>query len=136
MPVPRLRARTVPRRGRSDRHREFKPGILLAAPITLAEIETYFVDRVTIGDEIGFDSASLALRARRTKRLGAIALTEQTLRVEPSEETAKLLAEGIARVGVEKLALDRGAAAVARPHPVPTCREPRHLAGSIQFDAR
>jgi len=43
------------------------------------------------------------LRARRSRRLGALALTEQTRKVEPSEDTARLLADGIARVGIAKL---------------------------------
>ena len=50
-----------------------------------------------------FDDKSLGLRARRMRRLGAIALTEQTRKVDPSDETARVLAEGIARVGIDKL---------------------------------
>src|SRR5262249_20351113 len=41
--------------------------------------------------------------ARRSRRLGAIALAEQTRRVEPTDETARLLAEGMARAGMGKL---------------------------------
>jgi ATP-dependent helicase HrpB len=43
------------------------------------------------------------LRARRLRRLGAIALAEQPMRIEPSDATARLLADGIARLGVERL---------------------------------
>ena len=50
-----------------------------------------------------FDEKSLSLRARRSRRLGAIALAEQTRKVEPNEETARLLAQGVARVGIDKL---------------------------------
>ena len=77
--------------------------IVLAAPITLAEIEARFADRIENRDEVTFDEKSLGLRARRSRRLGAIALAEQTRKVAPSEETARLLAEGIARVGIDKL---------------------------------
>jgi ATP-dependent helicase HrpB len=77
--------------------------ILLAAPISLGEIETSFVDAITLRDEIGFDSASLSLRGRRTRRLGAIALSEQPFPVEPSEENARLLAEGIVSIGLDRL---------------------------------
>jgi ATP-dependent helicase HrpB len=77
--------------------------IVLAAPIALEEIEQRFADRVASRDDVTFDEKSLSLRARRTRRLGAIALAEQTRKVEPSDETAHILAEGIARVGVTKL---------------------------------
>ncbi len=77
--------------------------IVLAAPITLAEIEARFADRVESRDETVFDEKSLSLRARRSRRLGTIALSEQMRRVESNDETARLLAEGIARVGIDKL---------------------------------
>jgi len=77
--------------------------ILLAAPISLAEIEARFGGRIEARDEIAFDEASAALRARRTRRLGAIVLAEQALRVTPSEATAPLLADGIARLGLDRL---------------------------------
>ena len=37
--------------------------ILLAAPITLAEIEARFADRIVSRDEVAFDAASASLRA-------------------------------------------------------------------------
>jgi ATP-dependent helicase HrpB len=77
--------------------------IVLAAPITVAEIESRFADRIENRDDVTFDEKSLSLRARRSRRLGAIALAEQTRKVEPSDDTARLLAEGIARVGIGKL---------------------------------
>jgi ATP-dependent helicase HrpB len=76
--------------------------IVLAAPITLEEIEARFADRIEDRDEVSFDEKSLSLRARRSRRLGAIALAEQTRRVEPNDLTARLLAESVARV-IEKL---------------------------------
>ena len=77
--------------------------IVLAAPIMLEEIEQRFGDRIENRDEVTFDEKSLSLRGRRAKKLGAIALAEQTRKVEPNDETARALAEGIARVGVAKL---------------------------------
>ena len=77
--------------------------IVLAAPIALAEIETRFAHRIENRDDVTFDEKSLSLRARRSRRLGAIALAEQTRQVEPSQETARLLSEGIARAGIAKL---------------------------------
>jgi ATP-dependent helicase HrpB len=77
--------------------------ILLAAPITLAEIEARFADRIAAHDEITFDPASASLRMRRLRRLGAIALAEQPMPVTASEEAARMLAEGVARLGIERL---------------------------------
>jgi ATP-dependent helicase HrpB len=77
--------------------------IVLAAPIGLAEIEERFGDRIENRDEVTFDETSLSLRARRSRRLGTFALAEQTRKVEPGEDTARLLAEGIARAGIGKL---------------------------------
>jgi ATP-dependent helicase HrpB len=77
--------------------------ILLAAPIALAEIETRFADRIAARDEVTFDQASASLRARRQRRLGAIALAEQPIRVEGSEESARTLAQGVARLGIARL---------------------------------
>ena len=45
--------------------------ILLAAPLTLAEIEAHFGERIEARDEIAFDAATGACRARRLRRLGA-----------------------------------------------------------------
>ena len=57
--------------------------ILLAAPITLAEIEAHFADRIETREEVTFDAASLSLRGRRSRRLGALVLSEQPFAVEP-----------------------------------------------------
>jgi ATP-dependent helicase HrpB len=77
--------------------------IVVAAPIALAEIEQRFASRIENRDEVTFDEKSLSLRARRSRRLGALALTEQTRKVEPNEDAARVLAEGIARAGIGKL---------------------------------
>jgi ATP-dependent helicase HrpB len=77
--------------------------IVLAAALTLAEIETQFAARIEARDEIVFDERSASLRARRSRRLGALALTAEPMRVESSEEAARMLAEGIARLGIERL---------------------------------
>ncbi|MGA8359198.1 MAG: ATP-dependent helicase C-terminal domain-containing protein, partial [Xanthobacteraceae bacterium] len=77
--------------------------ILSAAPIALAEIETRFAERIEARDEIAFDAASGNLRARKFRRLGAISLSDQQMRVEPNEATAKLLADNIARAGIAGL---------------------------------
>ena len=76
---------------------------MLAAPLTLDEIEAQFADRIESRDEIAFDDASASLRARRLRRLGAIALAEQPMKVVPNDATARMLAEGIARLGIGRL---------------------------------
>jgi ATP-dependent helicase HrpB len=77
--------------------------ILSAAAITLAEIETRFANRIETRDEITFDAASGSLRGRRSRKLGAIALADQPIQVEPSDDTTKLLAEKIASAGIDRL---------------------------------
>jgi ATP-dependent helicase HrpB len=77
--------------------------ILLAAPLSLGEIETQFAARIESRDETAFDDASASLRARRLRRLGAITLAEQTRKIVPSDETAGMLAQAVARLGVDRL---------------------------------
>jgi len=77
--------------------------ILLAAPITQAEIETHFADQLKTVDEILFDPSAMALRSRRRKSLHAITLSEVPLAIEPSQETARVLAEGIIAAGLDRL---------------------------------
>jgi ATP-dependent helicase HrpB len=77
--------------------------ILLAAPITLEEIEASFADRIITREEIAFDAASASLRLRRLRRFGAITLAEQPMPAVPSDAAACMLAEGIARLGIDRL---------------------------------
>jgi ATP-dependent helicase HrpB len=77
--------------------------IVLAAPITLEDIEQGFADQIRDSETVTFDASSASLRARRTRRLGSLILAEQTRPVTPDSESARLLAEGIATIGVRKL---------------------------------
>ena len=77
--------------------------ILLAAAITLPEIETHFADRIASSDDLVFDAASAALRGRRMRRLGAVVLLEQPLAVTPDPQGAAVLARGIAGLGLDQL---------------------------------
>jgi ATP-dependent helicase HrpB len=77
--------------------------ILSAAPITLAEIERRFSDRIEAREEIAFDAASASLRGRRNRRLGAIALSDQPMPVVAGDDTAQKLAAGIANLGIGRL---------------------------------
>jgi ATP-dependent helicase HrpB len=77
--------------------------ILLAAPIALTEIEATFADRIEAREEVSFDAASASLRGRRSRRLGALVLSEQPVPVVPGDETAKKLAAGIAALDIGRL---------------------------------
>ena len=77
--------------------------ILLAAPITLPDIELRFADQIEIADEISFDRAAMALRARRKRTLHAITLSEAPLALSPSAETARVLGDGLVASGLDKL---------------------------------
>ncbi|MGC2125121.1 MAG: ATP-dependent helicase C-terminal domain-containing protein, partial [Xanthobacteraceae bacterium] len=77
--------------------------ILAAAPIAPGEIEAHFADRIVAREETVFDAASMSLRGRKSRRLGAFALADTPAPVEPNDETAKLLAGSIARTGLERL---------------------------------
>jgi ATP-dependent helicase HrpB len=77
--------------------------IVLAAPIALAEIEAEFADRIESRDEVAFDPASASLRGRRLRRLGAVVLGEQPAKVAPGPDSAKALAAGLIRLGLDRL---------------------------------
>jgi ATP-dependent helicase HrpB len=77
--------------------------IVLAAALSLAEIEAGQASRIETREEVVFDAATASLRARRLRRLGALTLNEQPMTVAPGDESARLLAHGIARLGVERL---------------------------------
>src|SRR5215469_1355401 len=83
--------------------------ILLAAPISQEEIEAQFADHIETTDEIGFDRGALALRARRKKTLHAITLSEATLALSPSAETARVFADGVIAAGLDKLPWSKSA---------------------------
>ncbi|HTS40809.1 MAG TPA: ATP-dependent helicase HrpB [Xanthobacteraceae bacterium] len=77
--------------------------ILLAAAISLAEIESRFASRIESREEIAFDSASASLRGRRSRRLGALVLGDQPVKIAPSEESARRLAQGLIGLGIDRL---------------------------------
>lgn len=77
--------------------------ILLAARLQEDDLERHFSDRISVDDDISFDRASSSLRARRRRRLGDLVLAEQTLRVTPSMNTAAILADGLAALGLNRL---------------------------------
>jgi ATP-dependent helicase HrpB len=77
--------------------------ILLAAPITQGEIESHFAAQIATGEEIVFDGGAMALRARRRRTLHAITLSEMPLMLQPSEHTARIMADGVISAGLDRL---------------------------------
>ena len=82
---------------------------MLAAPITLDQIEARFADRIEDRDAVTFDRTAAALRARRGRRLGALVLAEQTKPVTPDADTAHTLAQGIIGLGLGRLPWSKAA---------------------------
>jgi ATP-dependent helicase HrpB len=83
--------------------------VLLAAPITQEEIERHFADHIETVDEVSFDRAAAALRARRRTSLHAMTLSEAPLSLEPSEDTARILTEGLIALGIDRLPWSKAA---------------------------
>ena len=77
--------------------------IVLAAPIALAEIEARFAGQIEDFETVNFDTATGSLRARRSRLLGRLTLAEQTRPVVSDADNARLLAEGIVGLAVNKL---------------------------------
>ena len=76
--------------------------ILLAAPLTLEDIETLAGDKIETVEECVYDKAAAALRARRLRRLGGLVLAEQAMPAS-GPNAAALLAQGIAANGIARL---------------------------------
>lgn len=83
--------------------------ILLAAPFASEDIERHFADQIEIRDEIIFDRDAMTLRGRRKRSLHAITLAEAPVAVTPSEETARVLAEGLCAAGLDRLPWSKAA---------------------------
>ncbi|QQO15404.1 ATP-dependent helicase HrpB [Bradyrhizobium diazoefficiens] len=83
--------------------------ILLAAQITQDEIERHFAEHIESVDEISFDRGAMALRARRKRALHAITLSEATMAVSPSEDTARIFADGLIAAGLDRLPWSKAA---------------------------
>ncbi|MCK1410314.1 ATP-dependent helicase HrpB [Bradyrhizobium sp. 76] len=83
--------------------------ILLAAQISQDEIEQHFAEHIESVEEISFDRGAMALRARRKRALHAITLSETTLAVSPSEDTARIFADGLIAAGLDRLPWSKAA---------------------------
>ena len=83
--------------------------VLLAAQIAEDDIERHFAEHIDTADEISFDRGAMALRARRKRVLHAITLSEATLAVSPSEDTARIFADGLIAAGLDRLPWSKAA---------------------------
>jgi ATP-dependent helicase HrpB len=77
--------------------------VLLAAAADEADVLAAAGHRLSEGDEIEFDFNAAALRARRVRRLDAITLASEPRAVVADAESARLLALGIAKLGLGRL---------------------------------
>jgi ATP-dependent helicase HrpB len=77
--------------------------IVLAAPIPLTEIESRFNDQIESGEYVSVEPQSLALRGRSSRTLGALTLAERPVPVTADEASARIFADGIARLGLDRL---------------------------------
>ena len=77
--------------------------VTLAAPLALTDIEALFAERIESRDEIAFDEPSASLRARRVRFFGSLALAEQPMQAVADAESARVLAQAVARLGIERL---------------------------------
>lgn len=81
--------------------------ILLAAPLTLSEIDSECEKEIVTETAISFDRNAAQLRATKNRRLGAVILSEQRLPVPASDEAARILARGLGSLGVAQWPLSK-----------------------------
>jgi ATP-dependent helicase HrpB len=81
--------------------------IRAAAAIDRDTIEELFASQITSEVTLSFDAGARALRARRLRKLGALRLSEAPVPVPESEDSARLLAAGIAQLGIGLLPWSR-----------------------------
>ncbi len=77
--------------------------ILSAAALGAEDLEALAGARLVTQEATTFDRAAAALRTRRSQRLGAITLSEQTRPTPATPESAMELARGVAALGLERL---------------------------------
>ncbi len=77
--------------------------ILLAQPMSEAEMLAIAGARIRDADEVAFDAGAGAVRRRRVKRLDAIVLAAEARPLEPGSEVAEALAAGVAGLGISRL---------------------------------
>ena len=77
--------------------------IVTAAALSREELEEVAGEGLRTADEVSFDRAAAALRARRRRRYRALVLAEQTLAVNADASSAEALARGVLSLGLARL---------------------------------
>jgi ATP-dependent helicase HrpB len=72
-----------------------EPRIALAAPLSAAELEAHAAEHVERVDEVAWDAAAGAVRARQVERLGALVLRERPLASPDPDAVAAALLDGV-----------------------------------------
>ena len=81
--------------------------VALAAPLTVERIEAEFATQIVREDDVAWDDAVDAIRARRVDRLGALVLRERGVRDPDPERVAALLVDVVRRrIGPDGATLD------------------------------
>lgn len=77
--------------------------ITLATATDEAEVSVFAGDRIASDDALTFDKDSRSVKARSVRRLGAIELRSESRPVRPDEDSAPVLANGVAQLGIGTL---------------------------------
>jgi len=77
--------------------------IMLATATDEAEVSIFAGDRIASDDALTFDRDSRSVKARSIRRLGAIELRSESRPVRPDEDSAPVLANGVAQLGIGNL---------------------------------
>lgn len=77
--------------------------IRAAVRIDQATIEELFGDGISAETRVSYDVSSRSVRARRLRTLGALRLDEAPAPIDDPAEAARVLAQGIARQGIDRL---------------------------------
>jgi len=92
--------------------------ILLAAPVSRADIEEHLSERLERGERIEWSSREQAVMARRFVRLDAIVLEENPLNEVPAQAAKSAMLQGIRELGIDAL---------------PWSEEARNLQARVEF---
>jgi ATP-dependent helicase HrpB len=76
----------------------------LAAPISLALIESLYGNDILETESVEWDEKAGAVRATKQRRLGALVLAEQAISNPDVSSIGKALLEGVRRAGLDRLA--------------------------------
>ncbi len=74
--------------------------VFLAAPISLAEIETHFADHISWSDQVRWDRREQVVTQSSQRRLGALVLVERRLDKVDPEQLAAAMVEGVRTLGL------------------------------------